>query len=651
MSSNSDSDSEQIVADRYILRRELGRGGMGVVWEAFDPSLDRVVAIKQVLLPDHFTESERADAHGRVRREARSAARISHPTVITVHDVFEYDGDPWVVMELVEGGSLQDRLNEQGALPPDTVAEIAESLLKAVQAANAAGVLHRDIKPGNIMMSLDGRVILTDFGIATMEGGPSITRTGALIGSPEYMPPERLEGGPAEHRGDLWSIGVTLFAAVEGTSPFRRDSLTAAIAAVISAPLPPMTRAGRLEPVITGLLERDPDRRLTVEGALALLRGRGTSGGGVGPAGAAGAAGAAGVAAGAAGTGPGTAPGAGGSPYAHGFRSGGYPAAGPRAGGRSTGPGTAGHGPGTPLPQGRPRPAGPVTPQTPFPPGRRPAAPYGHSGGGGTGGRGGATAPLHSGGHGGSGRSGSGAASTARVLFGVGAGLLALLLVSVVAVAVVLRSGGAAGEAAPQEAPTQGGAPPEEPSPSAEPGGGSGEQAAAAEGDDGGEPPSYDELDTFSSQWFDVAHPAGWEVDDSEIDNSLAVFVAPGRDHQVWVTGWTEEEFTGTSAEYLRQTNGGTDADQDITTDYSELELEEFDEDDYGEGWDVAMVESDFTNESWATPERRFWSYAISVDHEGSRVFYMVSVNVPREDGDFYDDLHEEVVETFTPHL
>ncbi|NKY80284.1 serine/threonine protein kinase, partial [Nocardiopsis dassonvillei] len=272
---SSNSGSERIVADRYVLRRELGRGGMGVVWQAFDPTLDRDVAIKQVLLPDHFTDSERADAHGRVRREARSAARISHPTVITIHDVFEYDGNPWVVMELVEGGSLQDRLDERGALPPDEVAEIAGSLLRAVRAANAAGVLHRDIKPGNIMTSLDGRVILTDFGIATMEGGPSITRTGALIGSPEYMPPERLAGGPAEHRGDLWSIGVTLFAAVEGTSPFRRDSITAAIAAVMSAPLPPMTRAGWLEPVISGLLERDPERRLSADGALALLRERG----------------------------------------------------------------------------------------------------------------------------------------------------------------------------------------------------------------------------------------------------------------------------------------------------------------------------------------------------------------------------------------
>jgi predicted Ser/Thr protein kinase len=266
------SNSQPTIANRYVLRRELGRGGMGIVWEAHDTALNRVVAIKQVLLPGHFTDAERTDAHARVRREAQSAARITHPTVITIHDVFEYEHNPWVVMELIEGGSLQDTLARTGTMPPESVADIAESLLQAVRAADAAGVLHRDIKPGNIMMSTDGRVVLTDFGIATMEGGPSITRAGALIGSPEYMPPERLEGGPAEHRGDLWSIGVTLYAAVEGTSPFRRDSITATIAAVISAPLPPMSRAAWLEPVITGLLEHDPNQRLTTDQALELLQ-------------------------------------------------------------------------------------------------------------------------------------------------------------------------------------------------------------------------------------------------------------------------------------------------------------------------------------------------------------------------------------------
>ncbi|HJE60816.1 MAG TPA: serine/threonine protein kinase, partial [Nocardiopsis listeri] len=135
------SNSEQRIADRYVLRRELGRGGMGIVWEAYDTALDRVVAIKQVLLPGHFTDAERDDAHARVRREARSAARVNHPTVITIHDVFEHEHNPWVVMELVEGGSLQEMLSAEGALSPDRVAEIAVSLLEAVRAADAAGVL------------------------------------------------------------------------------------------------------------------------------------------------------------------------------------------------------------------------------------------------------------------------------------------------------------------------------------------------------------------------------------------------------------------------------------------------------------------------------------------------------------------------------
>ncbi|WP_150245394.1 serine/threonine-protein kinase [Nocardiopsis quinghaiensis] len=652
---SSNSDSERVVADRYVLRRELGRGGMGVVWEAFDPSLDRVVAIKQVLLPDHLTDSERADAHGRVRREARSAARISHPTVITVHDVLEYGGNPWVVMELIEGGSLQERLDERGALPVDVVAEIAESLLKAVQAANAAGVLHRDIKPGNIMVSLDGRVVLTDFGIATVEGGPSITRTGALVGSPEYMPPERLEGAPADHRGDLWSIGVTLLAAVEGASPFHRDSLTAAIAAVISAPLPPMTHTGWLKPVITGLLERDPDRRLTVDGALALLRERGGPSGG--------------------------APGFGSGPQSvHHAPSGGRTAfGGPPGGHPVTRP---------PLPQGPPPghmgptgpgraagpnepsgPGGPPNPEAPFPqgPGHRSAPSYQHQ-------------PVHAGGHGGPGGPGGPApghgplpvggnaqpgSGTTKVLLGVGAGAVALLLIAtVVAVVLLLPDQETAGGTATPVSPSESQAPPTASSDGEEAnvGNGSGGQEGdggqdhdggdyGEDGDDSGEPPSYDELETFDSEWFTVDYPAGWEVDDSQIDDTLAVFVAPGSDRQVWVTGWTEEEFTGTSAEYLQETRGGTGVSGDVTTGFTQLELEDFDEDDFGEGWDVALVEADLTNETWATPERRFWAYAISMDYEGSRVFYLVSVNVPRGDADHYDDLHEDVIETFTPHL
>ncbi|MFL1445876.1 serine/threonine-protein kinase [Nocardiopsis protaetiae] len=683
---SSNSDSERVVANRYLLRRELGRGGMGVVWEAFDPSLDRTVAIKQVLLPDHFTDEERADAHARVRREARSAARISHPSVITIHDVFDFEGDPWVVMELIEGGSLQDLLEQRGALDVETTATIAEALLKAVQAADAAGVLHRDIKPGNIMMSADDRVILTDFGIATMEGGPSITRTGALIGSPEYMPPERLEGGPAEHRGDLWSIGVTLFAAVEGLSPFRRDSITAAIAAVLSAPLPPMRRAGRLTPVIAGLLERDPDRRLTVDGALALLNERGGAGGagagavghapGPGPASNSGPVAMAG---GGYPSGPITGPGAGypsgpisGYPSgpvpgpAGGYPSGpitgptghptgGHPTGGHQSGGHPGGPGPASNsGPLSGPHPGMGGPSGPHTPARPFPP-QGPNTPYGPS-------QAQPSFASHSGGHGGPGGPTGGHGTLApprppapssggasKVLLGLGCGAVALILVAVIAVSgVLLSSGDDTGGGTDQRAdgpsenalPSEQGAP-LEPTPSDVP------------DDTGGQdgPPSYDDMETFESQWFDVDYPETWTVDDSRIDDSLAVFIAPGSDHQVWVAGWTEEQFTGTSGEYLVETKGGTDVDGDVTTDYLQLNLHEFGEGEYEDGWDVAMVRANLTNDTWASPARRFWAYAISMDYEGQRVFYMVTVNVPRGDAGYYEDLPGEVMDSFEPHL
>ncbi|OLT29025.1 serine/threonine protein kinase [Nocardiopsis sp. CNR-923] len=636
------SDPERIVADRYVLRRELGRGGMGVVWEAFDPSLDRIVAIKQVLLPDHFTESERADAHARVRREARSAARVSHPTVITVHDVFVFEGDPWVVMELIEGGSLQELLAERGALDLATAATVAESLLRAVRAADEAGVLHRDIKPGNIMMATDGRVVLTDFGIATVEGGPSITRTGALIGSPEYMPPERLEGGPAGHRGDLWSIGVTLFAAVEGVSPFRRDTIAAAIAAVVSAPLPPMTRAGWLEPVITGLLERDPGRRLSADAALALLRERGggpdarPSSAPVGDTGgqAAGTLGAVGL----------LAPGPAGAPV-------------PGPAGHPSGPhpglrGPVHHAPsgGHPAPSTGPRPGGPYAgpgPTTPHPSlGRTPGGPVHPPAAARTGGVGGATGPVHSGGH--AGGRGPGTGATGKLLVGLGAGGVVVLLVAVVAAALLVRSGSApVGQDPVVEAPRTGGptalqSPPE-------PTGG--DEAGWTDDD----PASYDDLTTFRSPWFDVDYPSGWTVDDSRIDDTLVYFVSPGRDHQVLATGWTEQEFHGTSAEYLQETEGGTNVvPDDVTTDYEQLELDEVDSDDFpdswGEGWDVARVEADFANVQWGTAERRFWRYVINFEYQGHRVFYLVSVNVPREQADDFDDLAEEIVQTFAPN-
>ncbi|GAA1086092.1 serine/threonine-protein kinase [Nocardiopsis metallicus] len=605
------SNSQQTIANRYVLRRELGRGGMGIVWEAHDTALDRVVAVKQVILPGHFTDAERDDAHARVRREAQSAARIAHPTVITIHDVFEYEHNPWVVMELVEGGSLQEMLAETGALPPDTVADIAESLLQAVRAADAAGVLHRDIKPGNIMMSSDGRVILTDFGIATMEGGPSITRTGALIGSPEYMPPERLEGGPAEHRGDLWSIGVTLYAAVEGTSPFRRDSITAAIAAVISAPLPPMTRAGWLEPVITGLLERDPDRRLTVDEALDLLRR--CRGGDLPGAAAAGGFG---------GTG---------AQESHSAHSGGYP--GQQASGQQT-----------PYP-GEYSSGGGYYGQGAYPGGDQygheqghyahAAAPYPQYDEGGYGGGHQSTAHA-AGGPAPDRRGGSG-----KTWVALGVTLVAVLVVAGIVVAVSMRPDAGSDTAADDPGRSEGR-----------------DSEAAQEEAEGvrveGTPPEYDDddLQVFGSEWFTISYPGGWTVDDSQIDDSIALFVAPGMEHELMVEGWEESDFTGTAGEFLAQTDGGTDI-EDATSGYEVLDSEDFDRDDFDgglAGLDVAMVEADLVNTNWGDPERRLWVYAVVLEEGDQRVFYLVSVNVPREQEGDFDDIHEDVIETFTPH-
>ncbi|TQN30665.1 serine/threonine protein kinase [Haloactinospora alba] len=263
----------RVVAGRYELREELGRGGMGVVWLAHDHSLARDVAIKEVLVPDHVTGEERTEAHSRIRREAQTAARIAHPAVITVHDILDVDGHPWIVMERIEGESLQERLDSRGPLPEAAARTMAEAIVGALHAAHELGVVHRDVKPANIMLAGDGRAMLTDFGIATVDGATALTRTGTLIGSPEYMAPERLEREEALAASDLWSLGATLHAAVEGRSPFHRETLTGTITAVVTLPVPPPEHAGGLTPLITGLLNRDIERRPTAEQARDLLSG------------------------------------------------------------------------------------------------------------------------------------------------------------------------------------------------------------------------------------------------------------------------------------------------------------------------------------------------------------------------------------------
>ncbi|MCK2220865.1 serine/threonine protein kinase [Actinomadura sp. ATCC 31491] len=258
------------VSNRYRLLEPLGEGGMGVVWRAYDELLDRTVAIKEVRYAG-VGDAKRAELNRRTIREARAAGRLDHPSVVVVHDVVEEDGRPWIVMQLVRSRSLAQVVREQGPLPPGQVAAIGGRVLDALRAAHATGVLHRDVKPENVLLADDGRVVLTDFGIASLEAEAGLTATGGLVGTPAYMPPERLNGEPARPESDLWSLGATLYAAVEGEPPFKRDSWAATVAAVLRDRPEPPRRAGALTPVVMGLLHRDPAARTPAEEAARLL--------------------------------------------------------------------------------------------------------------------------------------------------------------------------------------------------------------------------------------------------------------------------------------------------------------------------------------------------------------------------------------------
>ncbi|WP_330293687.1 serine/threonine-protein kinase [Streptomyces sp. NBC_00576] len=247
-----------LLAGRYRLVDVIGSGGMGRVWRAHDELLHRAVAIKELTAALYVSESEQAVLLARTRAEARAAARINHPAVVTLHDVLDHDGRPWIVMELVEGNSLADAVKDAGRVEPREAARVGLWVVRGLQAAHAAGVLHRDVKPGNVLLSQDGRVLLTDFGIAQVEGDTTITRTGEIVGSVDYLAPERLRGEDPGPSSDLWALGATLYTAVEGRSPFRRTSpLTTMQAVVEDEPAEPRY-AGPLEPVITALLLKDP---------------------------------------------------------------------------------------------------------------------------------------------------------------------------------------------------------------------------------------------------------------------------------------------------------------------------------------------------------------------------------------------------------
>ncbi|MFF1442621.1 serine/threonine-protein kinase [Streptomyces sp. NPDC058295] len=264
--------SERLIAGRYRLLTPLGEGGMGTVWRARDEVLHREVAVKEVRAPHGLAASDVERMYARLEREAWAAARVANRNVVTVYDVATQDGRPWIVMEIVRGISLAELLDAEGPLEPARAAHIGAEVLSALRAAHEAGVLHRDVKPANVLMSNDGRVVLTDFGIATVEGTSALTMTGEVIGSPEFLAPERALGRTPGPESDLWSLGVLLYAAVEGNSPFRHDTPLSTLRAIVDEELPPPRRAGPLAPVIEGLLRKDPAERLPADRAEQDLR-------------------------------------------------------------------------------------------------------------------------------------------------------------------------------------------------------------------------------------------------------------------------------------------------------------------------------------------------------------------------------------------
>ncbi|MFG3281039.1 serine/threonine-protein kinase [Streptomyces sp. NPDC048111] len=266
----------QLLAGRYRVVGRLGRGGMGIVWRAHDEVLGREVAVKELRTFSDASAPELGDLRLRMQREARAAARVRHPSVVAVHDVTEHEGRPVIVMELIDGPSLDDVLRERGVLEPREAAAIGAEVLEALAAAHRVGVLHRDVKPGNVLLDASGRVVLTDFGIAAMDdpgdgSATHLTRSGELVGSLDYLAPERAQGQEPGPASDVWALGATLYAALEGAAPFRRTSTWSTLNAIVVEPLPEAERAGPLGPVLLRLLDKDPARRPDAATAARLL--------------------------------------------------------------------------------------------------------------------------------------------------------------------------------------------------------------------------------------------------------------------------------------------------------------------------------------------------------------------------------------------
>src|SRR6185369_5644166 len=257
-------ESERLLAGRYRLLAVIGRGGMGAVWRARDELLNRDVAVKEIVWPAQLDAEEREMARRRAVREAQLAARVRHPNVVGVYDIVQEGDRPSIVMELVPFRSLRDAVAEDGPMTPAEAARIGLSVLAALRAVHEAGVVHRAVKPANILLGPEGRIVLADFGIAKAADSPALTASGVLVGSPSYLAPERARGGIAGPAADLWALGASLFAAVEGRPPFERDGVLATLTAVVADELDPAPHAGPLRPVIEGLLDKDPATRLDI---------------------------------------------------------------------------------------------------------------------------------------------------------------------------------------------------------------------------------------------------------------------------------------------------------------------------------------------------------------------------------------------------
>jgi len=266
------SDEGRLIAGRYLILDRIGRGGMATVWRAHDELLGRQVAVKKLHSQPQLDDAELVTLFERARREAHSAARISHPNVVVVHDVVDDEGRPTIVMEYVRSTTLADRIKAYGTVPLDEVARIGRGVIAALRAAHRAGVLHRDVKPANVLLAEDGRVVLTDFGIAQAVETSALTRTGQLVGSVDFMAPERLVGAKPGPEADLWALGATLFEAVEGRSPFLRETVAQTMYAIAMEPAPEVRGAGPLTPLIQGLLVAKPADRLSAEDAERMLR-------------------------------------------------------------------------------------------------------------------------------------------------------------------------------------------------------------------------------------------------------------------------------------------------------------------------------------------------------------------------------------------